>query len=77
MIGEPARHKNEGLLRAHGRALAASAGRFIPVNDIGTTQADIRVIGRETSPVCAAGDPSPLTALGVLDRPWPVCWPRG
>ncbi|MFE2187421.1 Glu/Leu/Phe/Val dehydrogenase dimerization domain-containing protein [Streptomyces sp. NPDC059455] len=67
MIGDPARHKDERLLRAHGRALAAFGGRFIPVNDIGTTQADIRVIGRETSPVCAAGDPSPLTALGVLE----------
>ncbi|MEV1248268.1 Glu/Leu/Phe/Val dehydrogenase family protein [Nonomuraea sp. NPDC050022] len=36
------------------------------MNDVGTVQADIEVIGRETAPVCDKGDPSPYTALGVL-----------
>jgi leucine dehydrogenase len=67
VIGDPARDKSEALLRAHGRLLATFGGRFIPVNDVGTTQADIRVLGRETAPVCDAGDPSPMTALGVLE----------
>jgi leucine dehydrogenase len=67
VIGDPARDKTEELLRAHGRSIAALGGRFIPVNDIGTTQDDLQVIGREASPVCDSGDPSPMTALGVLE----------
>ncbi|MEU7745986.1 Glu/Leu/Phe/Val dehydrogenase dimerization domain-containing protein [Nonomuraea sp. NPDC049158] len=66
VIGDPARDKSEALLRAHGRFIATLGGRFIPVNDVGTGQADIEVIGRETAPVCDKGDPSPYTALGVL-----------
>ncbi|TPQ20906.1 Leu/Phe/Val dehydrogenase [Streptomyces sporangiiformans] len=67
VIGDPVRDKTEELLRAHGRFIATLGGRFIPVNDVGTTQADLRVIGREASPVCDSGDPSPMTALGVLE----------
>ncbi|MFE5121456.1 Leu/Phe/Val dehydrogenase [Streptomyces sp. NPDC056669] len=67
IIGDPARDKTEALLRAHGRFIATLGGRFIPVNDVGTTQADLKVIGTEASPVCADGDPSPMTALGVLE----------
>ncbi|MGW4802320.1 Glu/Leu/Phe/Val dehydrogenase dimerization domain-containing protein [Nonomuraea sp. NPDC004297] len=67
IVGDPATDKTPGLLRAHGRRIAALGGRFIPVNDVGTTQADLRIIGTETSPVCDAGDPSPMTALGVLE----------
>ncbi|WP_410652763.1 Glu/Leu/Phe/Val dehydrogenase dimerization domain-containing protein [Amycolatopsis sp. cmx-4-54] len=57
--------KTPERLLAHGRAIATFGGRFIPVNDIGTDQADLRKIGEVTSPVCAQGDPSPWTALGV------------
>ena len=67
IIGDATRDKTEALLRAHGRHIATLGGRFIPVNDVGTGQADISVIGLEASPVCASGDPSPMTALGVLE----------
>ncbi|MEV0390699.1 Glu/Leu/Phe/Val dehydrogenase dimerization domain-containing protein [Nonomuraea sp. NPDC050643] len=67
IIADPAHDKSEALLRAHGRYIATLGGRFIPVNDVGTTQADIEVIGSETAPVCDRGDPSPYTALGVLE----------
>lgn len=67
IIGDPVRDKSEALLRAQGRFVATLGGRFIPVNDVGTTQADLEVIGTEASPVCADGDPSPMTALGVLE----------
>ena len=68
VIGDPARDKTDDLMRAHGRLIATlGPGRFIPVNDVGTTQADMKLIGGETSPVCASGDPSPMTALGVLE----------
>ncbi|WP_152361487.1 Glu/Leu/Phe/Val dehydrogenase family protein [Microlunatus speluncae] len=64
LIGEVA-DKSAELLRAHGRVIATLGGRFIPVNDVGTDQADLAVIGEVTAPVCAQGDPSPWTALGV------------
>jgi leucine dehydrogenase len=67
ILGDPREDKTAALLRAHGRAIATLDGEFIPVNDVGTTQPDIAVIGEETSPVCAQGDPSPMTALGVLE----------
>ncbi|TVT61273.1 Glu/Leu/Phe/Val dehydrogenase [Amycolatopsis rhizosphaerae] len=67
ILGDPREDKTDALLRAHGRAIATLGGRFIPVNDVGTTQPDIAVIGEETSPVCAQDDPSPMTALGVLE----------
>ncbi|MFC3448554.1 Glu/Leu/Phe/Val dehydrogenase family protein [Amycolatopsis speibonae] len=57
--------KTPERLLAHGRAIATFDGRFIPVNDVGTDQADLREIGKVTSPVCAQDDPSPWTALGV------------
>lgn len=67
ITGDPARHKTRELLLSFGRFVARLGGPFIPVNDVGTTQEDIAVIGTVTSPVCAAGDPSPFTALGVLE----------
>lgn len=57
--------KTPDRMLAHGRAIATLGGRFIPVNDVGTDQADLRKIGEVTSPVCAQDDPSPWTALGV------------
>ncbi|MFD2421776.1 Leu/Phe/Val dehydrogenase [Amycolatopsis pigmentata] len=67
ILGDPRQDKTDALLRAHGRAIATLGGRFIPVNDVGTTQSDIALIGEETSPVCAQDDPSPMTALGVVE----------
>lgn len=67
VIGDPAQEQREELLLAVGRVIAQFGGRFIPVNDVGTTQADMHVLARVTSPVCAFGDPSPFTALGVLE----------
>ncbi|MFI6368578.1 Leu/Phe/Val dehydrogenase [Nocardia sp. NPDC050630] len=67
VIGDPAHDKTEALLRAQGRFIATLGRRFIPVNDVGTTQADIEIIGREATPVCDNGDPSPYTALGTLE----------
>jgi len=66
IVGDPAVDRTEDRLRAHGRFIARLGGNFIPVNDVGTRQEDIAVIGRETSPVCDRGDPSPFTALGVV-----------
>lgn len=66
IIGDPATDKTEELLLAHGRFIESLAGRYIPGIDMGTTQDDLRVIGRSTREVAGVGeDPSPFTALGV------------
>lgn len=66
IIGDPDVDKTELLLRAHGRFIQSLGGRYIPGIDVGTDQQDLRVIGLEATRVsCAAGDPSPMTALGV------------
>lgn len=72
IIGDP-RSKTESILRAYGRFIDSLGGRYITAEDVGTTQADMDVILRETSFVTGvsqslggSGDPSAATAQGVL-----------
>ena len=72
IIGDP-RSKTEPLLRAYGRFVDSLGGRYITAEDVGTTQADMDLILRETSFVTGvsqslggSGDPSAATAQGVL-----------
>lgn len=72
IIGDP-RTKTEALLRAYGRFVDGLAGRYLTAEDIGTTQADMDLVRRETAHVTGiseslggSGDPSPATAWGVL-----------
>ncbi|HEX5366344.1 MAG TPA: Glu/Leu/Phe/Val dehydrogenase dimerization domain-containing protein [Acidimicrobiales bacterium] len=72
VIGDPATHRSEALLRAYGRFVEGLAGRYVTAEDVGTTQADMDVIRRETRYVTGvseslggSGDPSPATAAGV------------
>jgi len=68
IIGDPAKVKTEALLRAHGRFIQTLGGRYIPGVDVGTGQDDMRVIAAEADRVFTGDhDPSPLTALGVLE----------
>lgn len=73
IIGDPARDKSEGLFRAFGRAVETLGGRYITAEDVGTAVSDMAYIQMETSHVVGiseeaggSGDPSPVTALGVL-----------
>jgi leucine dehydrogenase len=73
IIGDPATAKSEALLRTYARYVDALAGRYITAEDVGTTQADMDLIRRETSFVTGvsrslggSGDPSAATAYGVL-----------
>lgn len=60
----------EKLFRAHGRFIQSLGGRFITGEDVGTRPDDMKIVRTETSWVAGlpegAGDPSPLTALGVF-----------
>jgi glutamate dehydrogenase/leucine dehydrogenase len=73
ILGDPAKDKTEALLRAYGRYVDSLGGRYITAEDVGTTQADMDVIRRETRAVTGvsrslggSGDPSAATAYGVL-----------
>ena len=73
ILGDPATAKTEGLLRAYARFLDGLGGRYITAEDVGTTQADMDVIRRETRSVTGvsrslggSGDPSAATAYGLL-----------
>ncbi len=72
IIGNPAHAKSEALLRAYGRFVDSLGGRYITAEDVGTTQADMDMIFRETRNVTGvsrslggSGDPSAATAYGV------------
>jgi valine dehydrogenase (NAD+) len=73
IIGDPAQHKSEALLRAYGRFVESLNGRYITACDIGTYSEDMDIIAREcrhvtgrTVPNGGAGDSSVLTAFGVF-----------
>jgi len=73
IIGDPTAVRSEALLRAYGRFVEGMSGRYITAEDMGTTQADMDLIRRETPHVTGvseslggSGDPSPATAWGVL-----------
>jgi valine dehydrogenase (NAD+) len=73
IIGDPARDKNEALLRAFGRFVESLGGRYVTACDVGTYVADMDVMARETRFATGrseanggAGDSSVLTAFGVF-----------
>ena len=73
IFGDPHRDKSEALLRAYARHVEALGGRYLTAQDVGTTQADMDMVRRETRFVTGvsrelggSGDPSDATAYGVL-----------
>jgi valine dehydrogenase (NAD+) len=73
IIGDPARHKSETLLRAYGRFVQSLNGRYITACDVGTYSEDMDIVARECRHVTGrtelnggAGDSSVLTAFGVF-----------
>lgn len=73
IIADPARDKTEALLRSYGRFVHTLGGRYIAAQDVGSTPADLDVVGTETPYVTGltesrggGGNPSPFTARGVF-----------
>jgi leucine dehydrogenase len=70
IVGDNRTSDRERIFRAHGRVVEGLGGRYITAEDVGTSPADMEHIRRETRHVAGltggAGDPSPLTARGVL-----------
>jgi len=73
LIGDPRRDKSAELLLAFARGIDRLGGRFVAAEDVGISLRDVECMARATRHVAglarergASGDPSPLTALGVL-----------
>jgi len=73
IIGDPDEDKSEQLFRSFGRYIETLGGRYIVAEDVGTSTEDMENIRIETPHVVGvdvthggSGDPSPFTALGVL-----------
>jgi len=73
IIGNSKTDKNEMLFRSYGRFIQGLSGRYITAEDVGTTVQDMEWVRNETDFVVGigralggSGDPSPFTALGVL-----------
>ena len=70
IVGDPRREKSPELFRAFGRAVEHLRGTYITGEDVGTSVEDMDEVRRETRHVAGvadgSGDPSPMTALGVL-----------
>ena len=73
ILGDPKRIASEELFRAYGRFIETLGGRYITAEDVGTALEDMDVVRRESRWVtgCShtyggSGDPSPVTAYGVL-----------
>ena len=73
IIGDPHTEKSEALLRAYGRFVEALGGRYLTACDVGTYNADLDVVARETrfahgrsEAYGGCGDSSVLTAYGVF-----------
>jgi len=72
IIGDPHKDKTEALLRAYGRFVEALGGRYLTACDVGTYNADLDIVARETrfahgrsEAYGGCGDSSVLTAYGV------------
>ncbi|TYP87882.1 Glu/Leu/Phe/Val family dehydrogenase [Blastococcus xanthinilyticus] len=73
IIGDPRTGKTEALLRAYGRFVQSLGGRYLTACDVGTTNADLDLVARETryahgrsEAYGGCGDSSVLTAYGVF-----------
>jgi leucine dehydrogenase len=73
IIGDPSKEKSENLFLAFGRYLNELNGKYITAEDSGTCQEDMDIIKKVSKFVTGispknggSGDPSPWTALGVL-----------
>ncbi|GAA3526131.1 Glu/Leu/Phe/Val family dehydrogenase [Nocardioides daeguensis] len=73
IIGDPAELKSPDLLRAYGRFIERLGGLYVTAADVGTTSADLDVIGETTRHVVGrgehtggSGDSGLSTATGVF-----------
>ena len=73
ILGDPKKDKSEELFRSFGRYVESLHGLYITAEDVGTDMEDMEMVLAETRWVTGVsasngggGDPSPVTAFGVL-----------
>src|SRR5437763_2130023 len=72
LVDDPDAPRTDALLRAMGRSIDDLGGRYIAAEDVGATPHDMQVIASEQRWVTGlegpggSGDPSPMTAYGVV-----------
>jgi leucine dehydrogenase len=67
VLGDPATTKNERLLRALGRCIDRLGGRYVIAQDVGTTEADMAIVAKETKFVAGQhGSSGEATAYGAF-----------
>ncbi len=73
ILGDPKTDKSEALFRSFGQFVDSLNGLYITAEDVGTTMEDMELVLTETRWVTGvspahggSGDPSPVTAFGVL-----------
>lgn len=73
ILGDPKKDKNEALFRSFGQYVESLNGLYITAEDVGSSMDDMEIILSETRWVTGvspshggSGDPSPVTAFGVL-----------
>jgi len=70
ILGDPDGIKSDALVRSYGRAVDSLGGRYVTSVDVNSSVEDMDVINQETGHVVGTsdglGDPSPVTAHGVL-----------
>jgi leucine dehydrogenase len=73
IVADPRTARREMLFRALGRFVDSLGGRYIAAEDVGTSTDDAELVAAETRNVAGlpidrggSGDPSPMTALGVV-----------
>ncbi|MGO8874303.1 MAG: Glu/Leu/Phe/Val family dehydrogenase [Acidimicrobiales bacterium] len=73
IIGEPATARSDALMADYGRFVDTFGGRYLTAEDVGTSLADMDLIGELTpfvrgrsASLGGSGDPSPITAFGVV-----------
>jgi len=71
ILGDPDEIKTEELIRSYGRGIDCLGGRYVTSVDVNSTVEDMDVISEVTDHVVGTsdglGDPSPITAHGVLN----------
>ncbi len=73
VLGDPRSDKSEMQFRALGRFIDSLGGRYLAAEDVGTSTDDAEVVAVETPHITGlptdrggSGDPSPMTAWGVV-----------
>ena len=73
VLGDSRTQKTPQLFRALGRFIDSLGGRYLAAEDVGTDTADAAEVARETTYITGlpeqmggSGDPSPMTAWGVV-----------